>query len=219
MFASLQKLNTSYLTQVRNFSSCIIISQATRCLSESSHSRFDMNPAIEKDLKRAAQSIKNTKSIIITAGAGMGVDSGLPDFRGPEGFWKAYPPLMKLGLTLPETSTPSWFTRDPHFAWGFFGHRFHLYRNTQPHKGFSLLKKWCQSKEGNYFIFTSNVDGHFQKAGFSEEKIVECHGSINYLQEVNGSGDIWPAPKDFNVIVDEKTLHAKDPLPHGPPGL
>ena len=177
-----------------------------------------MSAEIEKDLKRAAQVVKESKAIVITAGAGIGVDSGLPDFRGPEGFWKAYPPLKKLGLTLPETSTPRWFDSDPHFAWGFFGHRLNLYRNTQPHRGFSILRRWGESKESGYFIFTSNVDGQFQKAGFSEDKVVECHGSINFLQKVDGRGDIWPTPSHFHVIVDEATLKADGPLPRGPPG-
>ena len=40
--------------------------------------------------------------LLFCTGAGMGVDSGLPDFRGPEGFWKAYPPMKKLNLELPD---------------------------------------------------------------------------------------------------------------------
>ena len=168
-------------------------------------------------IKRAAKAIKDAKAIIITAGAGIGVDSGLPDFRGPEGLWKAYPPLKKLGLTLPEMSTPRWFIEDPPFAWGFFGHRLQLYRSTKPHKGFQILKNWADSKPNGYFVFTSNVDGHFQKAGFSEERVVECHGSINYMQCIDGSGDTWPCAEE--VEVDEKTLNAKEPLPMGPPGI
>lgn len=62
-----------------------------------------------KDLRRAAQLIKEANALVVTCGAGMGVDSGLPDFRGAEGFWKAYPPLKKRGLSLPQTSTPHWF--------------------------------------------------------------------------------------------------------------
>lgn len=54
------------------------------------------------NFQRAASVIKNAKALVVTAGAGMGVDSGLPDFRGPEGFWKAYPPIKERGLTLPE---------------------------------------------------------------------------------------------------------------------
>jgi NAD-dependent SIR2 family protein deacetylase len=52
----------------------------------------------ESDIQRAAEAIAATEALLIAAGAGMGVDSGLPDFRGSEGFWQAYPPYRKLGL-------------------------------------------------------------------------------------------------------------------------
>ena len=78
-----------------------------------------MSRAIERNLNRAAQVIKESRVLFITAGAGMGVDSGLPDFRGPEGFWKAYPLLEKLGLTLPEVSTHP-IVDDPHFRGVFW---------------------------------------------------------------------------------------------------
>jgi NAD-dependent SIR2 family protein deacetylase len=45
----------------------------------------------EPTLERAAELIRLADAIFITAGAGMGVDSGLPDFRGDQGFWKAFP--------------------------------------------------------------------------------------------------------------------------------
>lgn len=80
----------------------------------------------------AANAIRQARAILITAGAGMGVDSGLPDFRGDQGFWRAYPPIKQLGLSFMEMSNPEWFFRDPHLAWGFFGHRYHLYRETLP---------------------------------------------------------------------------------------
>ncbi|XP_057300838.1 NAD-dependent protein deacylase-like [Hydractinia symbiolongicarpus] len=171
------------------------------------------------NFQRAASVIKNAKALIITAGAGMGVDSGLPDFRGPEGFWKAYPPIKQRRLTLPEMSTPSWFESDPQFAWGFFGHRLLLYRNTQPHHGFQILKKWGEKKEFGYFVYTSNVDGHFQKAGFSEERVVECHGSIHFMQPTKSYNYIWPTPEDLEFVIDNRTLKAQPPLPTGPPGL
>lgn len=46
-------------------------------------------------IEQAASAIKNAKALLITTGAGMGVDSGLPDYRGPEGLWKAYPPIKE----------------------------------------------------------------------------------------------------------------------------
>jgi hypothetical protein len=47
---------------------------------------------------QAANWIRSADALVIAAGAGMGVDSGLPDFRGDEGFWNAYPPFRHLGL-------------------------------------------------------------------------------------------------------------------------
>src|SRR5437879_3682777 len=103
----------------------------------------------------------------------MGVDSGLPDFRGREGFWQAYPPFRRLGLDFASLANPRWFAEDPALAWGFYGHRMVLYRQTAPHEGFSVLHRWaCRTKRGG-FVFTSNVDGHFQRAGFGAEQIVE----------------------------------------------
>lgn len=77
-----------------------------------------------QEVRRAAMVINTSKALIVTAGAGMGVDSGLPDFRGPQGFWRAYPPLKEKGIQLPSMSNPRWFFEDPAFAWGFFGHRY-----------------------------------------------------------------------------------------------
>jgi NAD-dependent SIR2 family protein deacetylase len=64
-----------------------------------------------------------------------------------------------------------------------------------------------------YFIFTSNVDGQFQAAGFAEERIEECHGSIHYLQCVAPcSPAIWEA-KELCVDVEKETFRARKPLP------
>ncbi|WP_322049658.1 Sir2 family NAD-dependent protein deacetylase, partial [Paraburkholderia sp. J67] len=71
--------------------------------------------------------------LLVTAGAGMGVDSGLPDFRGDEGLWRAYPALRHHGFSFEEIANPAVFSSDPRLAWGFYGHRLKLYRATQPH--------------------------------------------------------------------------------------
>lgn len=166
-------------------------------------------------IKDAAAAVKNADAILIGAGAGMGVDSGLPDFRGNRGFWNAYPPYEKLGLSFIEMANPAGFETDPEFAWGFYGHRLNLYRKTIPHAGFKILLDLAESK-GNYFIFTSNVDGQFQAAGFDEEKIEECHGSINYLQCINPScNNLWEST-NVNLEIEQKTMRAKGPMPECP---
>ena len=152
------------------------------------------------EIRQAAKAIKEAKYMLITAGAGMGVDSGLPDFRGDEGFWRAYPIAKKLGLNFKALANPRWFNINPGLAWAFYGHRLNMYRNTTPHEGFSILLNMPHNK----FVFTSNVDGHFQKAGFSEMRIVEIHGSINYLQcSKPCSQDIWENNEEIKIDMEK----------------
>lgn len=166
-----------------------------------------------ENIKAAAGIIHEAGALLICAGAGMGVDSGLPDFRGSQGFWSAYPPYRKLGLDFYDLATPGWFAADPTLAWGFYGHRLNLYRRTVPHPGFALLRQWAAAKSAGYFVFTSNVDGQFQKAGFDAEKVNECHGSLHYLQcQANCSDRIWPAA-NLAIVVEEETMQARPPLP------
>lgn len=170
----------------------------------------------EATLAKAARCIKEADALLVAAGAGVGVDSGLPDFRGPTGFWRAYPPLARLGLAFEDIANPVWFRSDPHLAWGFYGHRLNLYRDRQPHPGYGILLKWANSKPAGYFVFTSNVDRHFARAGFAEERLVECHGSIEHWQCTKPcSSRIWSAEGEC-VRVDESTLRAHDPLPSCP---
>jgi NAD-dependent SIR2 family protein deacetylase len=168
---------------------------------------------IDAALRAAADAICSAEAILVGAGAGMGVDSGLPDFRGNEGFWKAYPPLKKLGLSFVKLANPYWFHHDPLQAWGFYGHRRNLYRATQPHAGFAILRQWCERSSAGYFVFTSNVDGHFQRAGFDQRRIAECHGSLEHLQCMRFcQKDIWPAAPE-PIEIDETTFRARSPLP------
>ena len=175
-----------------------------------------MNAELEGLLAQAAGAVAQAEALLVTAGAGMGVDSGLPDFRGDQGFWKAYPPLERLGVSFVDMANPSWFARDPGLAWGFYGHRLNLYRSTTPHPGFEILARWTAGLRLGFFVFTSNVDGHFQKAGFEEERIVECHGSLGHLQCATPCHDeIWDAA-ELELMVDEAVFRADEPLPECP---
>lgn len=160
-------------------------------------------------IKRAAEKIKNADILIITAGAGIGVDSGLPDFRGEKGFWQAYPMYERLGLNFYDCANPVHFENDPHFGWGFYGHRLDLYRKMNPHKGFDIMLNWGQKIVEDYFVITSNVDGQFQKAGFDPYKIYEIHGSIHYLQCLSPCCDaIWE--NNETIDIDYEKMRAKN---------
>lgn len=167
-------------------------------------------------VERAAQLIAEADGLLIAAGAGMGVDSGLPDFRGREGFWRAYPALARARIDFEDAACPDTFRRDPALAWGFYGHRLKLYRSTVPHAGFRLLQEMAEDMPYGAFVFTSNVDGQFQKAGFPVERICEIHGSIHHLQCLEPCCDrIWSAAS-LVLTVDEDDCRLVSDLPHCP---
>ena len=164
----------------------------------------------------AMEAIAQADAMLITAGAGMGVDSGLPDFRGNVGFWSAYPSLAQLGLLFSEIASPKWFTKDPELVWGFFGHLLGLFRATVPHEGFQLLLDAAKRMPAGYFVVTSNIDGQFQKAGFDEARISEMHGSIHTLQcSEPCHQEIWSAD-GVSVDVDMTACRATSEFPACP---
>lgn len=165
---------------------------------------------------RAAACIAEADALLVASGAGMGVDSGLPDFRGPEGFWRAYPALGQAGIDFYAAASPAAFRRDPAQAWGFYGHRLALYRRTRPHAGFGLLQDWGQRLPQGWAVFTSNVDGHVQQARTAPAALLECHGSIHHLQCLDDCrGAIWAAT-DFVPEVDERHCRLLGALPRCP---
>jgi NAD-dependent SIR2 family protein deacetylase len=169
----------------------------------------------DNGLQRAAEAIADADALLIGAGAGMGVDSGLPDFRGDRGFWNAYPAYERLGMNFMDLANPAWFARDPGLGWGFYGHRLNLYRATNPHEGFDILRKWAARKRQGAFVFTSNVDGHFQRAGFEADRVVEVHGAIDWLQCTRNCGQgVFAVAAE--VVVNEATMRAREPLPACP---
>jgi len=166
-------------------------------------------------MKEIQEIVDQADAIVITAGAGMGVDSGLPDFRGSKGLWKEYPELMNRSLNFEAMANPKWFREDPELAWAFYGHRLHKYLEITPHAGFDILLDLCRQKSDNYFVVTSNVDNHFQKAGFDPLKVHEVHGSLAYFQCIHGcKRDIWPA--DYNAVVVDQHRFVATTVPDCP---
>lgn len=172
---------------------------------------------LESELQRAVELLAQADGLVVAAGAGMGVNSGLPDFRGEEGFWQAYPALGRQGIRFQSIATPVAFRTLPRVAWGFYGHRLRLYRETVPHDGFQWLRQWGARCLQGLTVFTSNVDGQFQKAGFDPAHVHECHGSIHRLQCLDAcSARTWPAD-GFEPVVDEASGElVNDELPTCP---
>jgi len=167
----------------------------------------------ERNIGRVARLIAEADALLITAGAGMGVDSGLPDFRGSEGFWRAYPALGKLGISFEEMAQPQWFAERPEMAWAFYGHRQQLYRATKPHMGYYMLHDWGRAMPAGYFVVTSNVDGQFEKAGFAADRVLEMHGNIHVLQCTKPCREVTWRDSGVTLDIDLESFLARGELP------
>ncbi len=140
--------------------------------------------------------------IVILAGAGMGVDAGIPDFRGPDGLWN-----QEKSRFMKYTDADIWQT-EPLNAWNFYISRFLNYRDTPPHAGYTQLLS-LQDRGHDMFVVTSNVDGHFKRAGFDAERIYEIHGNLEWIQCSDFCcRDTLPMPKFTELLARD------DDMPH-----
>ena len=86
------------------------------------------------------------------------------------------------------------------------------YRQATPHGGYGILLELCRRKK-HYWVYTSNIDKHFVRAGYPEERVVECHRSIYEFQcAVPCCDDVWDSG-DIVIDFDESTLMAGDDVP------
>ena len=104
-------------------------------------------------------------------GAGISTESGIPDFRGPQGVWTKNPRAEKLAdiryyMADPEVRKESWRSRLEHPAW-----------NAKPNAGHLALA--ALEKRGKlHALITQNIDGLHQSAGNSPDKVIEAHGTV-----------------------------------------
>lgn len=139
-------------------------------------------------IDKAAQLIISADALLVVAGAGISVDSGLDTFRTSQGTYTLadYHDMCRHEL----------FLKEPKKAWAFHGPVLQRFRKTLPHKGYADLLKVCHSK-ATYFVCTSNVDGLFEKADFEPLTILNAHGSVHSWQCMNPAcnerHDPWPA--------------------------
>jgi NAD-dependent SIR2 family protein deacetylase len=174
---------------------------------------YDKASPVHDLISRAAAALRDADAVVVTAGAGMSVDSGIPDYRSAGGFWRDYAPMQRLGFTDPKAlGSARLLAADPLLFLGVQGHQRALFEATTPHEGYAALRRVIGARP--HGVFTSNVDGAFAKAGFEPWRVVECHGSVARAQCTTPCSDhTWPMP---HVAFDPDTLHAIEPLPRCP---
>ena len=178
----------------------------------------------EQALSNAAQAIHNADAVLVVAGAGMSCDSGLPDYRGAEGFYRMGGQDVKMNMVdfHPERGA------DFLLSMGFITTMIQDFRQKQPHEGYRVLHRLAQAKSNpssssssssslpsssssssaQHFVLTSNIDAYFLRTGFEGTNVYESHGNCNLLQCTeggtwddsctNGSGaSIWAWPETY----------------------
>ncbi len=132
------------------------------------------------NLSNAINLINSADAIAIFASAGMSVDSGLNPFRGKDGVWTKSLTLNGKSYDHLNLMLHQAFIETPIEVWSFILNLKDKYQQSIPYEGYYKFLNLLKDKE--HFIVTSNIDDHFLKTGFDENRIFECHGSINYMQ-------------------------------------
>lgn len=121
---------------------------------------------MKNDLKRAAEIIRKSKSMIVFTGAGISVESGIPPFRGEDGLWSKYDPKC-LDL--------DYFYSYPKEAWTAIKSIFYdFFGKAKPNKAHEVLADW-EEKGIVKAIVTQNIDNLHQEAG--SHQVFEFHGN------------------------------------------
>lgn len=111
--------------------------------------------------------LKRCEKIMISTGAGISTESGIPSFRGVDGLWKEYNPE--------DLATPEAFEKDPVKVWEWYDWRRQAIGTAEPNAGHRALVE-LEKLVPHFFLFTQNIDGLHQKAG--NRAPYELHGNI-----------------------------------------
>jgi len=159
------------------------------------------------DLGTIAARVRDARRIVILTGAGISTESGIPDFRGPQGVWTKNPDAEKTAtlqyyVSDPEVRKKSWRNRLESPLW-----------DAEPNSGHRAIAE-LEQKAALHTIVTQNIDGLHHKAGSAPEIIVEIHGNV---REVKCLDCAWRAPME--EALDRVRAGEDDPRCRGCGGI
>ena len=123
------------------------------------------------DLENFKSLIENCKYPVFFTGAGISTDSGIPDFRGPNGFWKKNTPIYFQDFISSKEMRTKYWEQSVNFKSNF--------SNFEPNKGHEAIASIIKAKDNGHCV-TQNVDNLHQAAGLSEDQVTEIHGNATY---------------------------------------
>ncbi|HWL64783.1 MAG TPA: NAD-dependent deacylase [Actinomycetota bacterium] len=128
-------------------------------------------PVDQATLEEIATAVRSAARVVVLTGAGISTESGIPDFRGPNGVWTKNPKAERMAtlqyyMSDPDVRVEAWKARLEHPGW-----------KATPNPGHLALAE-LERKGRLHTLVTQNVDGLHQTAGTSEEILVEIHGTM-----------------------------------------
>lgn len=145
--------------------------------------------------------------LTILTGAGISAESGIPTFRGKEGYWtvgsKEYHPE--------NLATYAAFRHMPDDIWAWYLYRRSVCRQAEPNSGHMALVELEAYFGDRFTLITQNVDGLHLRAGNSLERTFQIHGNVDYMRCANAcSRDIYPIPDGILPKTKDASLTDTD---------
>jgi NAD-dependent deacetylase len=158
-----------------------------------------LDARLEDSIRIVRQWIDQAERVTVLTGAGISTDSGIPDFRGPQGLWTKNPEAEKMAtiqnyMADPEVRKRAWKSRMDSFP-----------RRAEPNVGHHSLVE-LERRGKLHLLITQNVDGLHHDAGNSAERIVEIHGTMREIVCM-ACGDRHP----MQYAVDRVNAGEEDP--------
>lgn len=152
----------------------------------------------------------SNEQLTVITGAGISAESGIPTFRGPEGYWtvgaKEYHPM--------EMATNHMFRQQPWEVWQWYLYRTSVCAGAKPNRGHEILVELEQRLQERFLLITQNVDNLHRRAGNSVARTYQVHGNIFQMRCFNECQEklyplpdtVWPREKQAKLDSKEKQL-------------
>jgi NAD-dependent deacetylase len=158
---------------------CVSAVDTPQGLTGPRHPCHNGRMALEPRLRDLLEDVRRGQGkVVVLTGAGISAESGIPTFRGKEGFWV----VGSRNYMPQEMATHEMFTIEPEEVWRWYLYRFGVVRDAQPNAGHRALVALERALGDRFTLVTQNIDGLHRRAGSSEERTYCIHGDAAWVR-------------------------------------